>query len=95
MKLPSLILIFNEAKRSLIRFPTVLGFSLCASILAIVYINGYEGNTQIIRALLTCLLGIPLSFCWVMVSESNLHLRKKALSYLIGALFLGAFFISL
>lgn len=99
MKLPSLHLLFTNAKTSLLRFPltilsTLLGVVI--SIYLVEYDKEIENKFPYINLLLTAALGIPLFFCTaIYCSMEKINSLKKTIVYSGAFLLLIAIYFSL
>lgn len=83
MKLPSLNYLFEQAKKSIVRFPLVLLFSLVGVSVGI-YLSEYESEVTdvipYINIMLSAGLAIPLLFCvYVFADKQQLDQKKKYL----------------
>lgn len=71
MRFPSLKLLYDEARRTLVRFPFVLLAALVAVVAGIVTIDDTAQQDAFVNALLTGQLGIPLLFALAVYSEKR------------------------
>lgn len=99
MKLPSLNLLFTNAKNSLFRFPLTIIASLLGVIMSI-YLVEYKKEVDnmfpYINFLLTAALGIPLFFSTaIYCNMQKVNFVKKALVHLLAFIVLIAIYLSL